>query len=243
MRSLVLIGGYLTGPGDFQALAAALERPPYNYAIFIAPITRWRWAATRAHDFRPVLALLRTTVGQALEATGAERVTLLAHSVGGMAARLFLGDQPYLGQIYGGWRLVERLVTLGTPHTSLERWTLSLYDFVGCHYPGAFYPDMRYVSVVGRALQGRRNGAFRERMARQSYELVAGSARADDWGDGVTPLTGAVLPGAEYLVVPDLHHTRLHGRPWYGDPAALPLWGRVLLSPSMSANALRHEIG
>lgn len=228
MRPLVLLGGYLTRPSDFAALAAALERPPYCFRVFIVPVGRIRWALTRDYDFRPVVERLRETVHQALEASGAERVTLLAYSVGGAAARIYLGEQPYLGNIYGGRRYVERFVSLGTPHDSLERWTLKLYRFVNETYPGATYDDVRYVSVVGKALQGRNDGSFVERMARNSYVMVSGPQRESDWGDGVTSLLAAVLPGAEYLVVPGLYHSPFHGHPWYGDPEALPLWARAL---------------
>ncbi|MCG8347643.1 MAG: lipase [Chloroflexales bacterium] len=228
-RPLVLIGGYLTQPSDFRALVAALARPPYSYRVFTVPIGRLRWAFTRDYDFRPVLNRVRATVQQALEATGADKLTMLAYSVGGTAARIYLGEQPYLGECYNGRRYVERLVTLGTPHTSLERWTLKLYGFVNEIYPGAFYRDVRYVSVVGCALQGRSKGTFLERMARDSYAMVAGPQHAADWGDGVTSLLSAALHGAEYLAVPQLYHSPFHGKPWYGDAKALPSWGRVLM--------------
>lgn len=225
---LVLIGGYLTAPSDFGGLVAALTAPPYNYQVFVTPINRVRWGLTRDWDFRIPVQRLHATVQQALAATGAERVTLLAYSVGGTTARIYLGDQPYRGQSYAGHRYVERLVTLGTPHQSLERWTRRIVGFTNGTYPGAFYPHVRYVSVIGRALQGKRLGTLRERMASHSYALVSGPDHASDWGDGVTTLACAALRGAEYLVVPGVYHTGLHGRPWYGDPVALPLWDRVL---------------
>ncbi|MCU0491586.1 MAG: lipase [Chloroflexaceae bacterium] len=235
MRPLVLLGGYLTRPGDFSALAAALAAPPYDFQVFTVPVGRVRWAFTRDYDFRPVVSRLRETVQVALEATGAERVTLVAYSVGGTAARIYLGEQPYLGEVYGGRRYVEQLVTLGTPHTSLERWTLKLYRYVNETYPGAYYSEVRYTSVIGQALQGRRNGRFVERMASDSYVMVSGSGHENDWGDGVTSLVAAALPGAEYLVVPGLYHSSFHGKPWYADPAALPRWGRVLGQPALVA--------
>lgn len=228
MRPLVLIGGYLTRPSDFSALAVAFAKPPYCYQVFIAPIGRLRWAFTRDWDFRPVLTIVRDTVQQALAATRAERVTIVAHSVGGMVARMYMGEQPYLGQIYGGRRYVERLVMLGTPHHSQEIYTQRTIGFVNGTYPGAFYDDVRYTSVIGSALRGRRNGRFIERMAHTSYATVSGAAHGDDWGDGITTLIGAALSGAEYLVVPGLFHSPFHGHPWYGDVSALPLWDRVL---------------
>ncbi len=80
-RPLVIIGGYLTSPDDYKALAQALARPPFDFQVFITPIGRLRWALTRDWDFRPVLRILRATVAQALQETGANSVTILAHSV------------------------------------------------------------------------------------------------------------------------------------------------------------------
>ncbi len=225
---LVIIGGYLTAPTDFTTLAAALTAPPYNCRVFITPISRVRWAVTRDWDFRIPVAHLQTTVQRARALTGADRVTILAHSVGGTTARIYLGDQPYRGQVYGGHRYVERLITLGTPHQSREHWTRRIIGFTQGTYPGAFYEHVRYVTLVGRAIQGNPAGTLRQRMVSHSYTLVSGAEHAHDWGDGITTLIGAALRGAEYLVVPGLYHTSLHGRPWYGDPAALPWWDCAL---------------
>lgn len=227
-RPLVLVGGYLTAPRDFAGLAAALEQPPYSYRVFIAPIGRVRWALTRDYDFRPAARLIQATVDRARAACNAERVTMLAYSVGGTAARLYLGDQPYLGDLYAGCRYVDQLITLGTPQRSLERWTLKLYDYVNLTYPGAYHGNVRYVAVVGRSLRGSPRGNLRQRMARNSYVMVSGPQHAEDWGDGVTSLVSAVLPGAEFLAVNGLYHSPFHGQPWYGDSRGLPHWERVL---------------
>jgi pimeloyl-ACP methyl ester carboxylesterase len=225
---LVLIGGYLTSPGDFRDLAAALAGPMYGYRVFVAPIGRARWALTRDWDFRPVARTLRATVEQALAATGAGQVTIVAHSVGGTVARMYLGEQPYLGEVYGGRRYVKRLVTLGTPHHSKEYWTQRSVGFVNETYPGAFYDEVAYVSVIGRSIKGDPKGGLRQRWASSSYAMVSGDEHADAWGDGITTLHCAALSGAEYLVVDGVSHSPLHGQPWYGDVGSLPQWGRLL---------------
>jgi pimeloyl-ACP methyl ester carboxylesterase len=228
MRPLVFIGGYLTSPRDFTALVQALEAPPYSFRVFVTPIGRLRWAITRDWDFRPVLNRLRSTVRQALAETGAESITLVAYSVGGTAARIYLGDKPYLGELYAGNTHVHHLITLGTPHHSQERWTRTLVGYSNEIYPGAFYPHVRYTSVIGHALQGNRRGNSVERMAYQSYNLVSGEGAGEGWGDGVTTLQCAALSGAEYLPIVGLHHSPFQGHPWYADPEALPQWGHIL---------------
>lgn len=228
MKPLILIGGYLSSPGDFARLAEALAAPPYAYRVFIAPIGRAHWTIASDQDRRPLLAILRATLAQALAETGAQQAEILAHGVGGTLARMFLGETPYLGEVYGGRRYVNRLITLGTPHHSNERRLRRTVGFVNTHYPGVFYDDVRYVSVVGRSVQGDPHGRGVARWASHSYAAAMSPEQARAWGDGSTSLECAALRGAEYLVVPGLHHSPLHGRPWYGDPAALPRWGRVL---------------
>lgn len=228
MNPLVIIGGYLTSPSDFSELSQLLAVPPYNYQVFVAPIGRLRWALTRDWDFSKVLAIVRATVERALSSSGAQQVDLLAHSVGGTVARMYLGEQPYRGEVYGGRRYVRRLIMLGTPHHSQEQWTRRSIGFVNETYPGAFYPDLHYTSIVGRAIRGNPRGRFIERMASSSYVTVSGAGYAQAWGDGITTLECAALRGAEYLVVPDVSHSPFHKRPWYGDRAGLERWGRVL---------------
>lgn len=227
-RVLVFLGGYMSSPGDYRGVVGALRRPPYSYKVFVAPITRWHWTITRDFDLRRIMAIICRTVDEALSSTGTERLTLIAHSMGGTLARIYLGEEPYLGEVYGGRRYVEHLITLGTPHHSLERWTRDSVGFVNRAYPGAYYPDLRYTSVIGRALRGRLDGTTAERLAHQSYTLVSGPERAGDWGDGVSTLACSALRGAEYFVIPNLYHSPFHGRPWYGDATATPLWERVL---------------
>jgi pimeloyl-ACP methyl ester carboxylesterase len=230
MNPLVIIGGYLTSPEDFADLARLLAAPPYACQVFVAPISRGRWAITRDWDFRRVIAIVRATVERALSTSGAEQVDVLAHSVGGMVARMYLGEQPYNGEVYGGHRYVRRLIMLGTPHHSQERWTRNSISFVNDSYPGAFYPEVRYTSVIGRVIRGNPHGTIIERVSSSSYVTVSGPGFAEAWGDGITTMECAALSGAEYLAVPGVTHSPFHGQPWYGDPAGLGRWGRVLFS-------------
>ncbi len=241
-RPLVVIGGYLTGPADLRGLADALAHPPYSYQVSIAPISRARWVFTRDWDFRPVVNLVEQTVNQALAASGAQQVTILAHSVGGTVARMYMGEAPYLGTRYAGRRHVQRLVMLGTPIHSQEYWTRQSIGFVNQTYPGAYYDEIEYVSVIGRSIKGDPRGSLRQRWASSSYAIVSGRKHERAWGDGVTTLHGSALSGAEYLVVDGVTHSPLHGQPWYGDPTSLSRWGRVLArSPTWHADPVQID--
>lgn len=57
-----------------------------------------------------------------------EHVRLVGHSAGGWVGRLLLGDVPYQGTVYGAKTMVNTLVTLGTPHHSIEKYPFGRMD-------------------------------------------------------------------------------------------------------------------
>ncbi|MBD2021054.1 lipase, partial [Leptolyngbya sp. FACHB-36] len=111
------------------------------------------------------------------------------------------------------------LITLGTPHTSLERWTRKNLEFVNLTYPGAFYSDVRYVCVAGKAIYGDR---WRSWLAYSSYKLTCGNGNT--WGDGITPIEAAHLEGAENLTLDGAKHSPRAGSLWYGSPGVIDAW-------------------
>lgn len=70
-------------------------------------------------DVRAIAARLATRVEQACADTGAARVHLVGHSLGGLIARYYV-------QRLGGGARVDTVVTLGTPHSgTLAAWLLA----------------------------------------------------------------------------------------------------------------------
>jgi hypothetical protein len=135
----------------------------------------------------------------------------VGHSAGGLACRVYIGgDPPYGGRRYSGHRRVERLITLGTPHTVADKQRLTPITRVNELFPGALHAEagLRYLSVAGSAA----DGASSPR-ARRRYERFVEDGRVA--GDGVVPAEAALLPGSESLVVDGVHHNRRLGR-WYG---------------------------
>lgn len=92
---------------------------------FMLPLRRYLHAhgvAAYSHNLEPVYADidsyadgLARRVGELCAATGADRLVILAHSMGGLVARAYLRKH--------GARRVAKLITLGTPHhgTALAR--------------------------------------------------------------------------------------------------------------------------
>ncbi len=176
----------------------------------------------------PILRQLDRTVKRALQQSNASQINLIGHSAGGWISRIYLGEKPYcihddVTEDVGLWDAypsIATLITLGTPHVSQERWTRKNLDFVNKNYPGAFYPQVNYICVAGKAIYGeRRPGSW---LAYSSYQLTCG--KGDSWGDGITPIEAAHLEGAENLVIEDVKHSPKSSGMWYGSPDVLPSW-------------------
>ena len=105
---------------------------------------------------------------------------------------------------------MERLITLGTPHTIADKERLAPITRVNELFPGALHSEsgLRYLSVAGDAIDGASSPKARKR-----YERFVEDGRVA--GDGVVPVEAALLPGSESLVVDGVHHNRRLGL-WYG---------------------------
>ncbi|HEY9909087.1 MAG TPA: alpha/beta fold hydrolase [Thermosynechococcaceae cyanobacterium] len=221
----VILPGYLASAIDYRPLEQALNER--SIPTVTVPL-RWQdWVPTiGGRSVTPILQRIDATVQQVLAQHGTGKVNLVGHSAGGWLARIYLGELPYcvhpidtLDSLWNARLHVHTLLTLGTPHTSQERWTRKNLEFVNLSYPGAFYPDVRYVCVAGKAVFGDR---WRSWLAYSSYQLTCG--RGDCWGDGITPIESAHLKGAENLTLEGATHSPKSGRSWYGSPSLLEKW-------------------
>ncbi|MGQ9870153.1 esterase/lipase family protein [Leptodesmis sp.] len=226
----IILPGYMAGAIEYRNLQASLQT--LGIEATIVPL-RWQdWIPTLGgRSVTPILRAIDATVQQVLQQSGAAQVNLVGHSAGGWLARIYLGEKPYCihptdteACVWNARSLVNTLVTLGTPHTSLERWTRRNLDFVNQTYPGAFYSDVRYVCVAGKAIFGRRRpGSW---LAYSSYKLTCG--QGDCWGDGITPIPAAHLEGADNRILEGATHSPKARRIWYGSPGLLEQWVKEL---------------
>jgi triacylglycerol esterase/lipase EstA (alpha/beta hydrolase family) len=226
----VILPGYLAGASDYQVLQTDLQR--LGIATTIVPL-RWQdWVPTLGgRSVAPILRKIDATVQQVRQEHNAAKVNLVGHSAGGWLARIYLGETPYCIHpqdqedcVWHARPYVHTLLTLGTPHTSLERWTLKNLNFVNETYPGAFYSDVRYICVAGKAILGkRRPGSW---LAYSSYKITGGDGEV--WGDGITPIAAAHLDGAKNLIIEGATHSPKNQRPWYGSAGLIEEWATYL---------------
>lgn len=223
----VILPGFFAGALEYRALAASLQQ--LGFPAVTVPLRQRDWFPTvGGRSMIPILRQLDKTVKQVLEEYNASQINLIGHSAGGWIARIYLGDKAYnvhgdVTETAGLWHAypyVSTLITLGTPHVSQERWTKRNLDFVKINYPGAFYREVKYVCVAGKAIYGeRRPGQW---LAYNSYKLTCGVGNC--WGDGITPIESAHLKDAINLTLDGVLHSPRRAGLWYGSPEPMRAW-------------------
>lgn len=228
---VVILPGYLAGAAPYQGMEQCLQH--LGCTVATVPLQRRDWFPTLGgRSMRPILERLHSTVQSVMQTTGSDRVNLVGHSAGGWISRIYLGEVPYdihpsdAGRelLWAAHPKVATLITLGTPHVSQERWTKRNLDFVKTHYPGATYPHVRYVCVAGKAVLGDRS--LGKWFTYNSYQLTCGQGNC--WGDEITPVAAAHLPGAENITLDQVVHSPRPGKQWYGTPEVIKTWATYL---------------
>ena len=175
---VLLVHGYGCNSGYWAHLVPLLDREGISHAgVDLEPV------AGSIDDYAP---LLEERVQALCAATGAARIAIVAHSMGGLAARAWM-------RRYGSAR-VARVITLGTPHhgTALARFG-----------PGA------------NAVQMRRDGRWlRDLAASEGPDVRARIVSIYTHHDNiVAPQDSSVLPGARNIAVGGVGHVALGSNP------------------------------
>lgn len=250
--TVLLIGGFLTAPFNYwRVRRRLLERGAGR--VVIAPLWPMDWAAASLFGFGPMLAKTRRALLAAWRHGGEQPIMVVAHSGGGLVARLTTVPIPLHGRRGGTAGAIAAIVTLGTPHRlrSGPPWPRHaghrLVDFLDAQVPGAtFAPRTSYLVLGSRAvppLGCRARDPWTRRLAARviaevSAALVGPWAR-DHAGDGIVPAAATQLGSAPAIVFDDVLHGYI-GSPWYGDgsiidrwwPEALRLWEAALAARS-----------
>jgi triacylglycerol esterase/lipase EstA (alpha/beta hydrolase family) len=176
-RPVVLVHGVLVNDGVWLSLRRFLARngvtPIYtiNYGPPLADIA---WFAEQLH----------TRIEEIRAATGAERVVLVAHSMGGLVARAYL-------RRFGAVR-VAKLITIGAPHHgSMLAWS----------FPGTCLAQMRPGNAWLTDLNRDENGAA-------PVPITSIWSRHDSM---VAPQASSVLGNAENIALIGVAHNALLG--------------------------------
>jgi len=226
---ILIIGGFGASWQAYQPLRQILEKVAHR-RVFITRLVTLDWlSVVVSDDYSPLLKRLHTSVNETLRRTRSQQVMLVAHSAGGILARMYLGDQPYGRErlVFNGFQRVTTLVTLGTPHatTKLGRFGgLNQITFAQNTYPGVYWRFIHYVTIISKTIYGVKDGTTQERSAWNGYSMLTDNG--EQWGDGIIPLSCSVLEGATHIQLEGLRHDpRPDEQPWYGqNEEAINLW-------------------
>jgi triacylglycerol lipase len=170
-RPILLVHGYSCSRGLWWWMRRRLESAGYVVAtVNLAP----PYVGIDA-----LVPQLARRIDAVREETGADRVTVVAHSMGGLVSRAYLAKH---GSAY-----VERLVTLGTPHQGSE---LARIGFG--RNAREMEPDSRWLQALGKA----------------ELAVPATSVR-NIHDNYVTPNPRQRLPGAEDVPIDGVGHLAL----------------------------------
>ena len=221
-QPIVILGGFLISPEAYHPMAERLEQLA-GQPVRVVAASKLDWLLTVfAFGWARILDRVQLAVAELARQSPTGRVTLIGHSSGGIMLRLFLDEDPFQGRRYDGKALADALVMLGSPHTALKATVLR--QMVQQRLPGAAFADrVRYVSVAGD-LKLEAATPLAQRLAPTAYRNSTGDA--DDRGDGLVPVTSALLAGSTPVVLPGVAHGGAFGPVWYGTPEVVERWWR-----------------
>ena len=177
---------------------------------------------SQVHGWIRLLDRVDHCVKELASTSSSDRVTLIGHSSGGVMLRPYLSDQPFLGRRYGGKAFCNRLVTLGSPHQA--RRATALRQRVNKQFPAC--PEsssVDYVAVAGNLdLSSRQASWFSRVTAAKAYQQISGDPKVQ--GDGLVPVSSALLDDARPVLLKDTAHGGLFGSPWYGSVQRIACW-------------------
>ena len=216
----LILGGFLITPEAYAPMAAAIAAATAQAAV-VVPASRGDWLLTSwSLGWTRLLDRAQALLLELAAASPTGRVNLVGHSSGGVMLRLLLGDEPFAGRVYGQRSRVQSLVSLGSPHQAIR--ATALRQLVDRLYPGAlFKEELAYLAVAG-AIEPQQLRPRARRLTARSYGAINNDPTSR--GDGLVPLSSALLAGAEPLVLEGVGHGGWFAERWYGSVEVLPQW-------------------
>jgi hypothetical protein len=243
--SVLIVGGFATAPPNYWPMRRRLLRRDVE-RVDIAPLWPPDWAVAGILGFGPVLRRTGRAITRTYHAGGRRPIIVIAHSGGGIAARLAMSHEPFHGRLAGVADAVGCLVTLGTPH-GLARLANRYHHagheavaFLDSSTPGAYFaPRTAYLTVGSSFPSAALTGAV-GRLSNEVFSMVVGP-ETNATGDGIVPVAAAHLAGATQHTYDDVRHGMI-GSPWYGDDRVIDRWWPVALRLWREALEARSDV-
>jgi pimeloyl-ACP methyl ester carboxylesterase len=218
----------IPGVGLWSALYEGLRRNLVESCpaekIFIADISLIDWVGFPPSPERStnrVMVKLNSAVQKIRTKFPEEPITLVAHSGGGTVALIYLLEENFQGDKYDSIG-VAKLLTLGTPFQSIERYSKLKTDFITQHLTEDFFKKVNVISIAGNQINGMLNGSVGERAAYQFYKSAFGDGELP--GDGIVPVSACYLNGAKNVIIDGSEHLPTPFSKWYGTKESIVQW-------------------
>ena len=250
--NVLIVGGFMTAPPNYWPMRRRLRE--YGAGrVDIAPLWPPDWALAGMLGMGLVMRRTGSAIARTWKAGGRRPIIVVAHSGGGIAARLAMAPVPFHGRRAAVAEAVGCLVTLGTPHMLGElpnRYHHAGHDaveFLEREAPGAFFAPRTAYLTVGSSYRGVPFKGVVGRLSDEVFSMVVGRDE-ERLGDGIVPSAAVHLAGAEQLTYEDVRHGQI-GANWYGDariierwwPRAMHLWQQALQARERGLQAVGPE--
>ncbi len=222
---VVIVPGVLFWDSLYDVMRDALAEWVPREKIAIVPVNVADWIGIPPSPERStnrVMASLDRTVRKMAQQYPGEPVTIVAHSGGGTVAMVYLLEQPFQGDVYDVDGMVGRLVTLGTPYHTHERFAKIKTDFIFSHIGPDFFRKYPVVSVVSDQYMGSLGGNITEKLCYLFYRSVTDEGEVA--GDGIVPAKSCFLDGAENVTISETEHLPTPHTSWYGTKEGIERW-------------------
>ncbi|MCS7014409.1 MAG: alpha/beta hydrolase [Chloroherpetonaceae bacterium] len=225
---VIIVAGSGMWGGIFEEMKLHLSAVLPKEKIFIVPLTILDWVGFPPSPERStnrVMQRLHQTVLQAQQRFPNEPLTIIGHSGGGTAAMIYLLGKPFQGDAYPR-TAVTKLITLGSPFHSIERYGKVKSDFIFAHLRREFFSQVEVISIASKTRFGNLQGSIAERSAFEFYKNTGGTGSV--WGDGVVPVECCQLDGAQNVVLEGIEHLPTPFGSWYGARRGVEAWQAFL---------------
>jgi pimeloyl-ACP methyl ester carboxylesterase len=228
VNPVVLLAGVGLWSALYEEMKENLASRTSPEKIFIVPITTLDWIGFPPSPERStnrVMKRLHETIKQVELRFPNEPITLVAHSGGGTVALIYLLGESFHGDAFSN-KSVKKLLTLGTPFQSVERYAKLKMDFINRHLPADYFRSVEVISIASSFRKGKWEGGLQERLTFEFYRNTFGDGDLD--GDGIVPIKACRLNGAKHVVIEGVEHLPAPFANWYGAKRAVEQWQPLL---------------